>query len=334
MEIQSFKRDLLQLGCEKAAELLVTFEECDDKLTMIRQILKNCKTAATDFPDDIRILYAQVNASSSYDKACERILLRDFETILLEIVKPADNSAKIFLEANEIQEAVIMYKKAIQADPDAQLELGKYYKALGRDDWAFAWYEAAANAGILDAIYWLGNYYFDGGYVKKNFEKAFHYYKEAALKGHADAMNNYADMYFLGEYVEKDDKRAFELFTIAAERGVAESMYTLGYLYENGIGTERNAEKAKHWFTESAKNGDDFAANRLGNEAVENGLGEEALRWYKLAADRQDVYGEFNLGMCYESGIGTPINMKKAKYWYQKAALKGDQEAKAKLKEF
>ncbi|WP_249872170.1 tetratricopeptide repeat protein [Oceanobacillus saliphilus] len=328
------QRELSQQGYQKAAELLDTFNQHDNKLTLIQLIFKNCNLAVINFPDDIRILYTQLNALSSYDKQYEKMVVRDFETILLEIVKPNSNSAMIFMEANELQEVIALYEKAMQADSGAQLALGKYYKALGRDEWAFAWYEAAANAGNLDAIYWLGNYYFDGIIVAKNFEKAFHYYKEAALKGHADAMNNYADMYFLGEYVEKNDKRAFELFTIAADRGVAESMYTLGYLYENGIGTELNAEKAKHWFTQSALNGDDFAANRLGNEAVENGQGEEALRWYKLAADRQDTYGEYNLGMCYESGIGTSINRKKAKYWYQKAALKGDEEAKAKLKEF
>ncbi|HWI50241.1 MAG TPA: sel1 repeat family protein, partial [Rummeliibacillus sp.] len=92
-------------------------------------------------------------------------------------------------------------------------------------------------------------------------------------------------------------------------------------------------EKSKHWFTQSALAGDVFAANRLGHEAFQNDRGEEAIHWYQMAADKQDVDGEFNLGFCYESGMGTPINMKKAKYWYQRAALQGDEEAKRKLKE-
>ncbi len=221
----------------------------------------------------------------------------------------------------------------MQSVSDAQLELGKFYKSINHDNWAFVWYEAAAKAGNLDAIYWLGNFYYDGKVVEENWENTFECYKEAALKGHADAMNNYADMYFRGEFVKKDDKRAFELFSIAAERGVPESMYTLGYMYENGVGTEKDLAKSKHWFTQSALAGDVFAANRLGHEAFQDGRGEDAIRWYQMAADRQDVDGEFNLGFCYESGIGTSINMKKAKHWYQKAALQGDVEAKGKLKE-
>lgn len=96
---------------------------------------------------------------------------------------------------------------------------------------------------------------------------------------------------------------------------------------------EVDMEESKRWFTESALFGDVFAANRLGHEAVEKGLGDEAISWYQMAADQGDSYGEFNLGLCYENGIGAHVNMKKAKYWYQKAALKGDDQAKQRLKE-
>ncbi|RKQ34006.1 tetratricopeptide repeat protein [Oceanobacillus halophilus] len=334
MNLHQLQQKLMERDFKQTAELLRNIHYSDDKLSHIQDILKGLPSSGVHFSDEVEVLYAQVRALSSYDTEYEKIVLRDLESILSEIIKPTEDSAVIFMEKGELQEAITLYKQAMQSDYDAQLSLGKYYKAIGRDDWAFSWYETAATNGKTDAIYWLGNFYFDGNFVTKSLEKAFYYYKEAALKGHGDAMNNYADMHFRGEYVEKNNERAFELFTIAAKRGVPESMYTLAYLYENGIGTEQHRDKAKYWFTQSALHGDDFAANRLGKEAVEHGDGKDALRWFKMAADREDLYGEFNLGMCYESGIGTQINLKKAKYWYQKAALKGDQEAKAKLKEF
>ena len=333
MKLQQLQQQLAENGYVMAANLIPYIESRNEVISNISRVFEYCHTSTIDFSDDIGILYTQVKSISTYDTKYHDILLRDLQTILQEIIKPTDELVTIFMEADELQEAKMIYQKAMNCNSDAQLELGKFYKFIGHDDWAFVWYEAAANQGNIDAIYWLGNYYYDGIVVEEDWEKTFKCYKEAALKGHADAMNNYADMYFRGEYVEKDDKRAYELFSIAAERGVAESMYTLGYMYENGVGTEKDLAKSKYWFTQSALAGDVFAANRLGHEAFQNAQGEEAIRWYQMAADKQDVDGEFNLGFCYESGMGTPINMKKAKYWYQRAALQGDEEAKLKLKE-
>ncbi|WP_102691611.1 tetratricopeptide repeat protein [Rummeliibacillus pycnus] len=333
MNLQQLQQQLAENGYLTAAKLIPEIEAENNIIPTISQLFEDCQTSTIDFPDDIGILYTQVTSVSTYDPKYYDILLRDLQTILQEIIKPTADLATIFMEEEEVQEASVLYQKAMIAKADAQLELGKFYKAIGHDDWAFAWYDAAANQGNIDAKYWLGNYYYDGIVVEEDWEKTFECYKEAALKGHADAMNNYADMYFRGEYVEKDDKRAFELFSIAAELGVAESMYTLGYMFENGVGTEKDLAKSKYWFTQSALAGDVFAANRLGHEAFQNNRGDEAIRWYQMAADKQDVDGEFNLGFCYESGIGTPINSKKAKYWYQLAALQGDEEAKRKLKE-
>ncbi|AXI10416.1 sel1 repeat family protein [Oceanobacillus zhaokaii] len=332
MDIQQLQKALSQHGYKKAAFLLPELKQGHEKLETIAEILEDCHAEAIDFSYDIGILYSQVSALSAYQAAYQEILLRDLGCLLREVITPTNDMAAITLDKDELQEAITLYQNAMQGDSEAQLVLGKFYKSIGRDDWAFVWYNSSANAVNIDAIFWVGNYYFDGIVVDKNIEKAFACYKDAALKGHPDAMNNYADMYLHGEYVEKDDKRAFELFSKAAELGVAESMYTLGYLYKNGIGTEANLTKSKHWYIQSALRGDDFAANHLGQEAFENDRGEEAISWFAMAADRQDVDGEFNLGFCYEAGVGTPINLKKAKYWYKKAALKGDKEAQMKLK--
>lgn len=330
MDIQ---QNLIKKGYTEASKLLHKISNGENVISNISQLIHYFEQAITNFSDDVGILFEQVKHLSTYEQTFHPILLRDLQMILQDLLNPQHDLVTIFLEHEELQEAIIIYQKAMSGNSDAQLELGEFYKSIDHADWAFVWYKAAAKAGNIDAIYWLGNFYYDGTVVEEDWEKTFHCYKEAALKGHADAMNNYADMYFRGEYVEKDNKRAFELFSIAAERGVAESMYTLGYMYENGVGIEKDLAKSNYWFTQSALAGDVFAANRLGNAAFQNNQGEEAIRWYQIAADQQDVDGEFNLGFCYESGMGTPINMKKAKYWYQRAALQGDAEAKRKLKE-
>ncbi len=299
----------------------------------LKQILEESVPSNTEFPDDIYILFSQLTHIEEVKEEYKLLVIRDLKAILSEISNPTQDPSFIQMDDDELEEANHLYRHAVNGYEDAQVELGHLYRMIGREDWAFPWFEASANAGNPEALYWLGNYYYMGKVVKQDIEKTYYSYKESAEKGFPDAMNNYADMYLRGEFVEKNPKRALELFRKAADNGVPEAMYTLGYMYENGVGTDVDLQKSKEWFKESALAGDVFAANKLGHEAVENGLGEEAISWYKMAADRGDSYGEFNLGMCYENGIGTPVNMKKAKIWYQKAALKGDVQAKEKLKE-
>lgn len=328
MELQ---QELNKKGYKKAAEILANLHESDQLLEELSLILKECVSSASDLPDDVHILFTQLVNVTTFQEKYKSILVRDLEVILSEMMNPTTDPEIIYLDETEEEKVISLYGQALIGNADAQLELAHFYKSIERDEWGFDWFKVAADLGSVDALYWLGNAYFVGKVIERDLEKAYFSYKEAAEKGHGDAINNYADMYLRGEYVEKDEKRALELFKAAAAKGVPEAMYTLGYMYENGVGTELDMEESKRWFTESALYGDVFAANRLGHEAVENGLGAEAISWYQMAADRGDSYGEFNLGLCYESGIGTPVNLKKAKHWYKRAALKGDEQAKQKL---
>ncbi|MCT2534687.1 sel1 repeat family protein [Aquibacillus koreensis] len=327
------QQELSRNGHSVAAELLANLTASDHFLEELSLILRECVASTSNLPDDMHILYTQLVHVTTFQKKYKPILLRDLEIILSETINPTNDPPVIYIDEQEEAEVISLYQKAFKGNADAQFQLGHFYKSIERGGWAFDWFQAAAEAGSADALYWLGNEYFVGKVVEHDLEKTYFYYKEAAEKGHGDALNNYADMYLRGEYVEKDEKRALEIFMEAADKGVPEAMYTLGYMYENGVGTEIDMAESKRWFTESALAGDVFAANRLGHEAVEDGRGDEAIEWYQMAADRGDSYGEFNLGLCYESGIGTQVNMKKAKYWYQKAALKGDDQAKQRLGE-
>ncbi|WP_047980600.1 tetratricopeptide repeat protein [Ornithinibacillus contaminans] len=334
MELQTIQQILKERGYGEAANLLTKLKNKDEMHVYMLQIFELCNIANnSNLTDASKILHDQIYALTVFKPEFAYKLQLDFLTILKDFVTTTDHTTAIYLSDSDREQVITLYQQAMHGDSEAQLELGDFYKQIGHNDWAFTWYEFAALAGNADALYWLGNLYYDGDVVAQDLEKTYTCYQEAAQKGHPDAINNYADMYLRGEYVEKDEKRALELFTVAAKHGVPEAMYTLGYMYENGVGTATDLEKSKEWFIQSALHGDVFAANRLGHEAIENGNGEEAIDWYRMAADREDSYGEFNLGLCYEEGIGTPVNIKKAKYWYQKAALKGDKQARERLKQ-
>lgn len=331
MELHDITNELATKGYTNAAKKLEDLYNSDTFLEDLLFVIKESVNSES-LSDDMYILYRQLTALTSLREEYKYIILRDLARLLTESLNPTDDLAGIFIDEDELAEIAILYTKAVMGNQDDQLELAHFYKSIQHDDWAFEWFRKAAKAGNADALYWLGNYYFVGSVVEQDLEMTYNCYKKAAEKGHADAMNNYADMYLRGEYVSKDEVKALTLFMKAAALGVPEAMYTLGYMYQNGVGTIVDLEESREWFIKSALSGDVFAANRLGHEAVEEGNGEEALSWYTMAAERGDSYGEFNLGLCYENGIGTPVNLKKAKSWYQKAALKGDKEAKERLK--
>lgn len=323
---------LLKMGYIEAAKLLNHLPLTPTFIKDTHAILTSCLTSLDDLSDDVYMLYTQLINVETFQRPYKEMLCRDLATILSDVLNHSEASVELFLSHDQEEEAISLYQQAVKGDVIAQVALAHFYKSIDCDQWAFEWFKHAAKKGNADAYYWLGNEYFVGQVVQHNLKQTFLNYKTAAELGHGDALNNYADMYLRGEYVEKDEEKALAIFKQAAAKGVPEAMYTLGYMYENNVGTTIDPDISRQWFVESARHGDDFAANKLGHEAIELGKGTDALRWYQMAAERGDSYAEYNLGHCHENGIGTPVNIKKAKYWYRLAALKGDKQAKERIK--
>ena len=56
---------------------------------------------------------------------------------------------------------------------------------------------------------------------------------------------------------------------------------------------------------------------------------EEAVRWYRKAAEKGNAEGQRMLGYCYDHGLGVKANRTWAAQWYRKAADQGDPYAQA-----
>ena len=53
----------------------------------------------------------------------------------------------------------------------------------------------------------------------------------------------------------------------------------------------------------------------------------EAVKWYRKAAEQGDVGAQYRLGYLYEDGEGVKKNLNEAVKWYKKAADQGNEAA-------
>lgn len=117
----------------------------------------------------------------------------------------------------------------------------------------------------------------------------------------------------------------------AAEAGNPNAQAILGTMYKRGWGVERNDSLAYEWLEKSAKQGNKMAQNNLAGLYTRDNTqnnDEKALQLlHQSAEERNDVAANFNLGVMYENGYGTAVDLKKAEYHFSKAAASGNKRA-------
>jgi len=84
---------------------------------------------------------------------------------------------------------------------------------------------------------------------------------------------------------------------------------------------------ARREYLQAAQDGNPLAQNNLGN-LYRKGLGgpvdlERAFYWFSKAAAQGQVHAQTNVGDMYEKGDGVPRDYIKAAYWYRRAAIAG-----------
>ena len=169
--------------------------------------------------------------------------------------------------------------------PTAAYEIGVRF-AEGKGvtanyDEAAKWYDRAAQAGVVPAIFRLGTLYEKGLSVKKDVEIARRYYMQAAERGNAKAMHNLAVLDADGGGKGANYKNASQWFRKAADRGVADSQFNLGILYARGIGVDQNLAESFKWFSLAAAQGDADSVRK--RDDIAKRLDAQSLAAAKLA---------------------------------------------------
>ena len=93
-----------------------------------------------------------------------------------------------------------------------------------------------------------------------------------------------------------------------------EAQFQEGWRYDNGEGVPEDKEEAMKWYRLAAEQGLARAQLHLGS-MYQKGEGvpknhKEATKWYLLAAEQELAHAQFNLGLMYDYGGGVPKNDK------------------------
>ena len=139
---------------------------------------------------------------------------------------------------------------------------------------------------------------------------------------------------------------AEEFFRRQAESGDSTSQVKLGYMYYTLLISSQGSQvsnledsmaQAKGWFLRAAENGNTAAQILLGNMSnqyifvSERPNPEEALKWFQMAAGKNNAYAQYSLAIIYRnnSDIKYPVsksipkNINQAEEWALKSANQG-----------
>ena len=182
-----------------------------------------------------------------------------------------------------------MRDSADNGDLDALYYLGTFYwNGIGVEvDYEKAveiFHEVVEQAEDKDALFYLGYAYGNGTGALKNDERSFAYYKRSALAGELTSKNNLADDYYLGRGTKKDMEQALFWYRSSAEDGNDDACCTLGRLYQEGIGVKKDEVLSANYYEKACKSN------------TEN----QGLECY------------LRMAYCYYKGIGVKQNEKQA----------------------
>jgi uncharacterized protein len=242
---------------------------------------------------------------------------------------------------------------AERGDAFAQFNLGQIHSSRGDYNKALTFYQLAAGQGDVDSQVQLGVMYANGMGIPQDHEIAFKWfklvvgqrqlytpYKKIAV---ALAQFNLGILLLNGQGVSQDFKEAIKWFKLAAEQGEALSpqslglvvlkgppinlaQYNLGLMYFHGTGVSQDYEEAIKWFKLAAEQGVVRAQYNLGLMYFHgNGVlkdDAEAFKWYELAAEQGHALSQYSLGVMYAKGIGAPKDSVLAHVWLNQIASK------------
>lgn len=229
--------------------------------------------------------------------------------------------------------AVLLAVAACSADQQtSQSPRGAYLSGVeayeeGNYQVALPTFRSLAKQGHMDAQNSLASMYAIGQGVRQDRARAAKWYRLAAIQGHALAQYSLGVMLSAGQGVSRDGPEAADWIRGATELGRAINGYGLTIHIGQDVGPER-LEAVRRWWHLAAEYGHPIAQSYMGSQYL--GYGEKldrrdlavAAKWLRLAAERDIVDAQYNLGTVLANGLGVSPNPVRAYKWYAIAAAR------------
>lgn len=218
----------------------------------------------------------------------------------------------------------LLLEAASECHTEAQAQLASFNETSGNYVDALKWYQLAANDGCPGGLVGLGRLYLYGLGVQQNTSTALSHFVAAGRAGNADGY------YFAGVACEKgiapkgsdasspspNMQEALRYYHLAADGGVREAMFAYGYtLLREAIGMVSGLPEAAR-VTMSVQERDVYETKA-----------SEGIRYLRNACELGVVDAGFQLGRCYEQGIGVARDEQSAFGQFKAAAAKGHANA-------
>jgi TPR repeat protein len=130
-------------------------------------------------------------------------------------------------------------------------------------------------------------------------------------------------------YARGDYAAALKELRPLAERGNARAQVALALMYEQGHGVPENKDEALRWYRKAADQGHADAQFQM---AVRTTPMSEAAKWFRKAADQGHAAAQYWLALLYADGKGVVKDEAQAAEWFRKAAAAGHPTAAAGLR--
>jgi len=260
-------------------------------------------------------------------------------------------------ENKNFAQALVWFQKGAHKDANSQFSIGELYatgkiaqksgknaikwfnRVLENTNYPNFYFDSVHKAQLdIQANHHLGKIYLYGFGVSPDFPKAAKYFSEV---NQADLYeDNTFAFYGLGcaYYEMQNFSEALKNFKIADQKGIPEASYNIGVMYSVGGTVPQNLKEALVWFEKSKVMGCEKATkaitainSAIGSEAHTNKNYEEAIKYYKMAADDKDASASFIIATMHLLGQGTPKNKDEALKWYTKAKDYGHQKAQEEI---
>lgn len=132
---------------------------------------------------------------------------------------------------------------------DACRELGLIYMAMKKPEQAVGFFQKAALKEDLSSTYYYGQLLFDGNGIEKDESTGLIYLLKAAEAGMPQAQFVMGNIYGEGKSVAQSAEQAFKWYVMAGEQGHQKAELAVAQYYLNGIGVQKSYIQALQWYS-------------------------------------------------------------------------------------